>query len=307
MDLKQLEYIIAISDYGNITAAAEHLYVTPSALNQQLIKLEGELGLSLFVRNYRRMEPTAAGRLYLENARRILEIKQNTYSELQDMVGRYDGECRLGIPFEHGMDAILECYKPFQKKYPNIQLICREGMVNWQIEQIQSGALDVGFVLLTDKPQTDDQYFQLSEENLLLGMPINHPLAHLALDSKGKYPIIDLALLKDDSFCLMQRHSTQRQRIDPLFHAAGYTPYVIMESSQNRAVRNMAARQNCCCIVPQTYATDRNNLVWFSLPTYPRFTFYAMLKKGLRPSKAITDLIALVRSYSQTHFDFPLP
>ena len=89
MDLKQLEYIIAISDYGNITAAAEHLYVTPSALNQQLIKLEGELGLSLFVRNYRRMEPTAAGRLYLENARRILEIKQNTYSELQDMVGRF--------------------------------------------------------------------------------------------------------------------------------------------------------------------------------------------------------------------------
>ena len=38
MDLKQLEYIIAISDYGNITAAAEHLYVTPSALDQQLIK-----------------------------------------------------------------------------------------------------------------------------------------------------------------------------------------------------------------------------------------------------------------------------
>ena len=185
MDLKQLEYIIAIRDYGNITAAAEHLYVTPSALNQQLIKLEGELGLSLFVRNYRRLEPTAAGRLYLENARRILEIKQNTYSELRDMIGRYDGECRLGIPFEHGVEAILDCYMPFQKKYPNIQLICREGMVNWQIEQVQSGTLDVGFVLLTDKPQTDDQYFQLSEENLLLGMPISHPLAHLALDSKS--------------------------------------------------------------------------------------------------------------------------
>lgn len=307
MDLKQLEYIIAIEDYGNVTAAADHLFLTPSALNQQLIKLEGELGLSLFVRNYRRMEPTAAGRVYLENARRILEIKQNTYSALGDMAGRYDGEYRLGIPFEHGVEAILDCYMPFQKKYPNVHLICREGMVGWQIKQVQAGTLDVGFVLLTNKPQTDDQYFQLSEENLLLGMPISHPLAHLALDSKEEYPMIDLVLLKDDSFALMQSLSTQRQRIDPLFQAAGYTPKIIMESSQNRAVRNMAAKQSCCCIIPQTYATDRNNLVWFSLPTYPRFTFYAMLKKGLRPSKAVTDLIDLMRNYSHTHFDFPLP
>ena len=59
MDLRLIEYIVAIEKYGNMTEAAEHLFVTPSALNQQLLKLEKELDVPLFTRSKRRMVPTA--------------------------------------------------------------------------------------------------------------------------------------------------------------------------------------------------------------------------------------------------------
>ncbi|MDO4620449.1 MAG: LysR family transcriptional regulator [Lachnospiraceae bacterium] len=327
MDLKQLEYIIAIADYGNISKAAQKFYVTPSAMNQQLLRLENELGIALFVRNHRHMEATAAGRLYIENARAILSIKQNTYSALKDLVGQYSGEYRIGLPMEHGMDAFLNCYEPFRKEFPGIQLVCQEGMVNWQLQQLSAGTLDVAFVLLTAHPETDDQYFELSQENLLLGIPVSHPvLQQLPRELRAKIsvqqsvsvsgdnsqtlplPTFDLALLKDADFALMRSKSTQRQSIDPLFRQAGFTPRVIMESTQNRAIRSVASKQLCCCIVPQTYAMeDRENLVWFSLPTCPRFTFYAVIKKGIHPAKPLKHLISLYREYAQAHFDYPFP
>ena len=58
MDLKQLEYIVAIEKYGTMSDAAVGLFITPSALNQQLLKLEKDLGIPLFNRRRRHMEPT---------------------------------------------------------------------------------------------------------------------------------------------------------------------------------------------------------------------------------------------------------
>ena len=68
MDLKQLEYIIAIADEQSISKAAEKLYMTQSALNQQLLRLERELGLLLFHRIKHSMVPTYAGNVYLAAA-----------------------------------------------------------------------------------------------------------------------------------------------------------------------------------------------------------------------------------------------
>ena len=71
MDTRQLEYIIQISETRSLTRAAEKLFVTQSALSQQLQKLEGELGLSLFVRTRSDWKLTPAGELYVKAARQI--------------------------------------------------------------------------------------------------------------------------------------------------------------------------------------------------------------------------------------------
>ena len=76
MDTKQIEYIVMIADQKSITRAAEKLFITQSALSQQLQKLEEELDVSLFIRNKSDWIPTPEGEVYLENAREILRIKK---------------------------------------------------------------------------------------------------------------------------------------------------------------------------------------------------------------------------------------
>ena len=69
MDTKQIEYILKIAEENNITKAAEKLFITQSALNQQLLKLEKELGTPLFHRSRTNWRLTEAGEIYIEGAK----------------------------------------------------------------------------------------------------------------------------------------------------------------------------------------------------------------------------------------------
>ena len=84
MDLKQIEYILKIAEENNITHAAEKLFITQPALNQQLLKLEKELGTPLFHRSRSNWRLTEAGEIYVKNAKQILQIKKNTYEQIRD-------------------------------------------------------------------------------------------------------------------------------------------------------------------------------------------------------------------------------
>ncbi|EGQ79573.1 transcriptional regulator GltC [Fusobacterium animalis ATCC 51191] len=82
MDLRQLEYIVEIAEEKNITKAAKKLYITQSALNQTLLKLEKEIGEPLFERSKLNLYLTEIGKIYVEEAKKILEIKKKHMKKL---------------------------------------------------------------------------------------------------------------------------------------------------------------------------------------------------------------------------------
>ena len=96
MDLKQIEYILKIAEENNITHAAEKLFITQPALNQQLLKLEKELGTPLFHRSRSNWRLTEAGEIYVKNAKQILQIKKNTYEQIRDVANRQKGMLSIG-------------------------------------------------------------------------------------------------------------------------------------------------------------------------------------------------------------------
>lgn len=117
MNFKILEYIVAIAETGNVTKAAERLFISQSGLNQQLIKLETELGTPLFHRSKKEMRPTHAGRIYIENARRILKMAQNCVSQINDLSDNPRGTISFGLPYEHGADLFINIAKDFSHAF----------------------------------------------------------------------------------------------------------------------------------------------------------------------------------------------
>ncbi len=82
MDTRLIEYLVALQEEKSFSKAAKRLFLTPSALNQQLSRLEQELGVQLFERNGRNLVPTAAGNIYLAGARKVLDIKAQAVREM---------------------------------------------------------------------------------------------------------------------------------------------------------------------------------------------------------------------------------
>jgi len=298
MDLKQLEYVVAIADYGNITKAAEALFITPSGLNQQLNRLEKELNVQLFNRSTRHLHPTQAGRIYIEHSREILKIKRDTYAQIQDLTDYRTGDIFWGLPFEHGVDMFLYVSTAFNKRYPGITIHLEEHKVSDQHEMLSKGMLDLIFVMLNDSNKQDNEYIHLCNEKLVLGVPISHPMAKYAAPPGQPLNVMDLSHFKNDRFCLMFAGSTQRSIIDPLFQKAGFKPNLFCESTMNRTLNKLVEYNLCCTIMPQSYAKYNNKVVWFILTENPTWEWTIAYLRNTKLTKPTQYLISLAKDYA---------
>ena len=252
MDLKQLEYIVAIADEQSISKAAEKHYMTQSALNQQLLRLERELGLLLFHRIKHSMIPTYAGNVYLDAARRILGIKEETYKMLSDIADMKKGEISISYTPERGSEMFARVYPLFHKKYPEITFRVIEARSVKMEQLLEQGSVSLALTAhWEENPQFD--YFHIDEELMVLALPKSHPLASMAGERSWEtFPSIDLKLLEDIPLILVSHETRLRDMIDDLFAEAGIKPRILFEPTSSITAFNMVKNQIGPAFFPQS-------------------------------------------------------
>ncbi len=296
MDLKQMENIMAIANKGSITRAAEGLFVTQSALNQQLLKLEKEIGLPLFERRNHSMVPTEAGRIYLDGAREILQIKENTYKRLSDLSEESHGSISIVYTPERGADMFADIYPVFHLLYPHIRFHTRE-LRNKQMEQLlMNKETDLACIVYTeDSKNRAFSYIGSVKEEIVLGMPASHPLACLAGENSAeRLPELDLRLLRDSDFVLAGADTGSSDIEAEIFDVAGFQPKVLYTASGSatriRAVRSQLA----CAFFPAFYIDAEAPVVYFSVQPHKYWYSSVAYRKDSYlsvPELVLTDLI----------------
>lgn len=297
MDLKMLEYIVAIADHKSITKAANDLYISQSGLNQQLIKEEKELGIQLFHRSKKEILPTQAGKIYIENARRILKIAQNTYTQIHDLEQNPTGNIALGLPFEHGVDMLIDILPKFNQQYPHVTITMMEQTVSEMKNKITSDHLDMAFIMQNTPPDQTFDYIKLCSEKLVLGIPRRITAAQYAPQHGKPMRTLPLEYVKDENFAFMFAGSTMRQIIDPMFDKAGIHPNIHYETLMNNALFRLVNSGLCCTIIPQSYAQRTNSTAWFYLEDDPKWNWYFIYSKTRTLSVADKYLISLAIDY----------
>ncbi len=309
MNFRVIEYIDAIGRYGNMSDAARELFITSSALNQQLLKTERELGVQLFTRAKHKLIPTEAGEICIRGIREMLSVWEDTQAEIQDVSSCVKGLFKIGLPYDHGSEVFARVWPLFHKEYSGVRIQCYQMLVPELLAMVRSAEIDAAF-LLGGKPEewTGIEYLPLSSENLLLGLPNGHPYLSDKEKSTAPLPAPDLAKFKDDSFALCLKRSTMRtQLIDPLFQSAGFSPNVMVESGLNGFLERLAVDGLCSTIIPQSQVSDHENITWFYLPGSPRFHFGIGYAKGFRLNRAMRCFIELAKEDAKNHLDFPPP
>ena len=299
MNLKEIEYIVKISEEGSIARAAGKLFITPSALTQQLLHLEKEIGTPLFFRSRNGWTPTEAGEVYLDAARQVLRIKRDTYARLQDITITKHGFLSIGFPPERGAALFTSVYPAFHQVYPGIVVNVAEVSVRRQQLMIARGDLDIGFMNLCEWQRSEDDYQIIGKEEMLIVLPAGHPLCGADVpDDQGQYPVLPLKALSQESFALMSRESTVRDFAENYFRQLNFHPNILFETARANTIIDMVAANMCCGIIPSYYTrTKHPEVSYFSLPDHPMWDITVCHKKGSYLSQAARYFIELAKEY----------
>lgn len=298
MDFRQLEYIIQIAETNNITKAAQKLFISQSALNQQLLKLEQELGIQLFYRSRTDWRLTEAGEIYVKNAKECLYIKHETYTIINDLTDAKRGKLTIGLTPGRGIVMFTALYPKLHELYPNLSINPVEMNVRKQQVEISKGSLDIGFMTLAPKQRTGDNYVVLGSEEMVLAIPAKHPLGQYAAPLDKPLAIMDIHNFHHEPFVLMYPESTNRSICNEIFDAAGFLPNILFETSNTSSIVTMVESNLCCAILPRYYTLkNTGKMAIFRLAGAYSWDMAISYRKNSYLSSASQSFIRLASEY----------
>jgi DNA-binding transcriptional LysR family regulator len=297
MDLHELEYILTISEEQNITKAADKIFLTQSALNQQLLRVEKELGVPLFERSHHTMVPTFAGKIYIENAKKILAIRDETYKIISDISENQKGEISISFTPERGAKMFTEIYPVFHKIYPGITFRIYEARAKRMEQLLLEGTVRLAnTALFTENGNFETIPF--GSEKMILGVPRTHPLAYLAgTESWKKLPPVDLKQFENTDFIMNAKETRMNDMAEEAFHKAGFKPRILFESSSTGTIIETIKNQIAAGFFPQYYADPDIPVVYFSVGEEFCWTIGVSFRKDVYLSKPEKLLIDLMKDY----------
>ncbi|MEZ5438432.1 MAG: DNA-binding transcriptional regulator OxyR [Lysobacteraceae bacterium] len=200
MNLRDLRYLVALSEHRHFGRAAAACFVSQPTLSTQIKKLEEQLEVTLIERAPRRVMLTPVGRDIAERARRILGEVEQIKETARRATDPESGTIRLGIFPTLGPYLLPHVVPHIRKRFPRLELLLVEEKTEVILRRLREGQLDAGILAL---PLNDDQLHieALFDEPFVLAVPESHPFAKRKTLKTDELATESLLLL-EDGHCL---------------------------------------------------------------------------------------------------------
>ena len=180
MELRHLRYFVAVGEEQHYGRAALRLRVVQPALSRQIQDLEEEVGFKLFERLPRGVKLSAAGKLFLEDARRILREVNEAAARAERVARGQSGTLRVGFTESASWRGVVpESFRRFREMHPDAELQLQPLPSLVQLEAVRSGRLDAGFLFNMPKADPEVDGRRVAIQRIELAAPRGHPLTKL--------------------------------------------------------------------------------------------------------------------------------
>ena len=293
MDLRQLNYITVIAEELNLTRAAERLFVSQSTLSLYLSRLEKELGIRLFSRKNNRLVITAKGELYVETARKMLDMQKELYEQLH--INQHEMPLNLGISSLFMLKIFAEVFPRFKPLAPHFNVNVTEGRATALLRRLSEGSLDVAIVGRDKIIQDENYQIQvLRREEMFLVLPPSHPHAYAASSDYSDPPTADMSLFCNENFTLSPHDTCDYQIAQRLFHDHHMNANVICELNNTLSLCQMVMDGLCLSVIP-AYCIPRNMGLLVCRPPQPYYRYLLCFQhKGQKMSKEGIALLGML-------------
>ena len=234
MDLRQLEYFVAVAEEANFTRAAERVHISQSGVSAQIKQLERELGADLFDRSTRAVRLTAAGEAALGHARAALASAQAVGEVVGETSRLLRGRLGVGMVGGCAITPFFDALASFHEAHPGVAIAVREGSSDQLIDELRGGSVDLCLVGCAHRPPEDLASMVIVSEGLTAVVPPGHELARrktTTLAQVTKHPVV-----------CMPPGTGLRAVFDQACAAGGIRATIAVEAAAADSIADLAAR-----------------------------------------------------------------
>ena len=291
--LRQLEYLVAVADYGSIALAAERVNVSSPSISAAIAQLEAAFGLQLFIRRHAQgLSLTEGGRQFTQTAREVLASASRLTDSAAQITGRVTGPLSVGCLLTFAQVLLPQLRRSFQTQYPDVSFLQHEGDQAELFEKLRMARLDVALSYDLDIP-ADLDFLPLLPIAPYALLPPDHPLAHektVTPEQLAPYPMILLDLPHSGAYFLS------------LFTDAGQHPLIAERTRDMGVMRAMVANGFGFSIANIWLGSDRaadgRRMVFVPLAQPVRsMNIGLLLPKGTTLRRAVTAFVSHCRAH----------
>lgn len=264
LDVKRLRILREVVARGSFSAAAEELYLSQSAVSQQVATLEREVGMTLLERTREGTRPTDAGHVLVSHADAAIARLEEAERELAAIAGLEGGEVRVASFPSASATLLTMAASDFVKRHPKVRMSVAEAEPEESVPRLRAGEFDL--VLTFDYPrlpevtERDVERTLLMTESMHVALPAGHPLA--------ERPAVRMADLSDEVWLSGDSPSSCGEMVMRACRDAGFEPRVGFESDDYHVLQGFVAAGLGVTLLPDlALPTLRSDIV--VLPTEP--------------------------------------
>lgn len=177
MNTSQLECFVRVAETLNFQQTAEALHISQPAVSKQIASLEDELGSRLFVRTTRTVALTAAGEMFLPDARNILRLTYHARQMVSESKQNIGHTLRIGYSDTNELVCLSGVFRRLRERYPDFKPLLVHNKWDASISQLENGQLDVCFGLEDGRRHSKVRFQVLSDQPLVCLLHRSHPLS----------------------------------------------------------------------------------------------------------------------------------
>lgn len=234
MELRQLEYFVAVAEEQNFTRAAERVHISQSGISAQVRQLERELGADLFDRSTRTATLTVAGKAALEHARATLAATGALRQAVGEVTDLIRGRLTVGMIIGCTVTPLFDAFAAFHQAHPGVEISLQEENSDRLVQGVREGAIDLALVGTATATLEGLDTMTIVSERLVAAVPSAHPLA--------KRPQVTLRDLLAYPIACMPPGTGLRTVFDQACAAQNLQAGIALQASAADAIADLAVR-----------------------------------------------------------------
>ena len=256
LEIRHIRYFIVLAETLHFRKAAAKLFISQSALSQQINLLETILGVKLFDRTNRKVVLNTSGALFLEESRFILNQLNNAMYRWQQGLNGANGQLKIGFVGSSMKHYLPTKIKQFTNDYPKVGLALEELTNSDQLKALEEGRIDVGFVR-SNQVSSEMNLKSVYKENFSLVLPENHPINAANFTNLGQ--------CANEPFILYPNESSPMyfQQILNLCSEHNFSPIISHRAIHGTTIFKLVENGMGLSIIPDSLRDEHNYKIRF--------------------------------------------